>query len=125
MDGKITNIKQVFTTEDAWLAAAMITLGCAPYSGDGGAIARIVRPDGQEQCLFIFAADSRCDDLARKWAAIDKLREAEPEHPLSYCHAMMHNRQRIIDAVKQKRRLVFRTLADGRMAFATEKEITK
>jgi hypothetical protein len=126
---QITGGKSVFTTQDCWLAAALITLGCAPYRNDAtgeGPIQRIASPQG-ELCFFLFADPAKCDSIAKQWGDIDALNAEDPEHPLCYLHAMMHNRQRLLDAVKQRRRLIFKPhpKLPNAFVFATEKEITR
>ena len=126
---KITGSKSVFTTQDCWLAAALVSLGCEPYRNDAtgeGCIQRIASPQG-ELCFFLFADAGKCDPIAKQWGNIEALRATEPENPLCYLHAMMHNRQRILDAVKQRRRLIFKPhpKLPNAFVFATEKEITR
>jgi hypothetical protein len=123
---KAPKTTEVFRTEDAWLAAALITMGCPPFMADGqGAVLRTVNPDGKELCNFLFVSTDEVKDLARKWLHIENTMAQEPEHPICYLHALMHNRNRCIDAVKQTRRLVFaKKMIGGRevLAFYTEKQ---
>ena len=115
---------EVFRTEDAWLAAALITLGCRPFLSDSqGAILRTVAPDGRENCNFLFESTPEVKTLSRLWLNIEQTQVEQPEHAICYLHALMHNRNRCIDAVKQTRRLVFRkhpTIGNA-LVFATEK----
>jgi hypothetical protein len=115
---------EVFRTEDAWLAAALITLGCKPFVADNqGAILRTVSPDGRENCNFLFESSEQVKNLSRLWLDMERTQIEQPENPLCYLWALMHNRNRCIDAVKQTRRLVFRRHPTNpkAMVFATEK----
>ena len=72
---KPVRTSEVFRTEDAWLAAALITMGCPPFVADGqGAVLRTVAPNGAEFCNFLFVATPEVKALARYWLHIEELR---------------------------------------------------
>ena len=87
----------LLTVQDINLAAALLSFGVEFFKDDP---IRRVTKDGKEICIFNFEPGKLGEDLCRLWGAKDLL-EAQPEHPLSYCFAFMHNRERLLDLVKR------------------------
>jgi hypothetical protein len=93
----------VLTVQDIWLAAALASFDVPFYQPDP---IRRVRKDGREICLFNFesggpgARGGTGAEIVKQWA--DKtFIESNPEHPLAYILAFTHNRERLLDLVKQ------------------------
>jgi len=87
----------LLSVQDINLAAALASFGVEFYKPDP---IRRVTKDGKEICLFNFEPGKLGEDLCRLWGQKDLL-ESQPEHPLSYCFAFMHNRERLLDLVKR------------------------
>jgi len=87
----------LLTVQDINLAAALASNGVEFYKPDP--IRRITK-DGKEICMFNFEPSKLGEQLCKLWGQKDLL-EKQPEHPLSYCFAMMHNRERLLDLVKR------------------------
>jgi hypothetical protein len=55
--------------------------------------------NGEEFCVFRFKPSAHVDEVMRLWADADLLKK-QPEHPVSYMRAFIHNRNRFLDAIK-------------------------
>lgn len=90
--------KTCLTVRSTELAAALVTLG-VPLA-PGGAIEKVIKPGGDELHLFHFETGRGGEALVQAWQN-DQWEAANPEHPLSYVRAAFHNRNRLMDAMKQ------------------------
>lgn len=87
----------VLTVQDIWLASALSSFGVAFYQPDP--IRRIIK-NGKEICLFNFEPSDLGKELIKQWGDKSFI-DQNPEHPLAYIKAFTHNRERLLDLVKQ------------------------
>lgn len=76
---------------------------------------------GEEFTVFKFKTDKRVSELIRMWHD-PELYAKHPEHPLTYMHAMMHNRNRLLDAVKNKANPRWHMVKKGARIYFVAKE---
>ena len=85
------------TTRDTNLAAALASFGIPFFAPDP---IRRVMQDGVETVSFNFEPTKQAQEIAKNWQNAGFM-EANPEHPLAYIVAFHHNRNRLLDLIKQ------------------------
>lgn len=86
----------IYTTNNLKLACALFTLGHKFRDGESS----IIESDNNKQIYFVFDdTGSLVSSDARKWAG--GLEAMEAEEPLAYLWAYAHNRDRLLDEIKQ------------------------
>jgi hypothetical protein len=116
-----------FTTDRIDLAAALLTLGVPLAEGAG--IARM-QEGGKEVYGFNFQASvpgvngmtaGTAGSLWCNWPEFKKWEAEHPEDPFSYLRVAAHNRERILDAVKQSKLVHVVRKDDGKIYLVTER----
>jgi len=116
-----------FTTDRVDLAAALMTLGVMPTEGNG--MGRMM-DGGRETCVFNFdAAAKACNGMNPgeigglwcNWQAFKEWEAKNPEDPLAYLRVASHNRERVLDWVKQSKLTHVIRKPDGKVFLVTEK----
>lgn len=116
-----------FTTDRIDLASAMLTLGLTPCEGNG--LGRMM-DNGRETCVVNFPADAKaCNGMTPSeigglwcnWQAFKAWELEHPEDPLAYLRVAAHNRERLLDWVKQCKLTHVIRKPDGKVYLVTEK----
>lgn len=86
----------IYTTNNIKLACALLTLGHETMPSENS----VFEENGNKQVVFVFKdQDGKASQTAQKWQkGFSAMTE---EEPLAYLYAYAHNRDRILDAVKQ------------------------
>ena len=88
---------EIISVQDIWLASALLSYGVPFFKADP---IRRIREKGKEVCHFNFEVTDTGKEICKNW--LDKsFCDKNPEHHLAYIHATMHNRERLLDLVKQ------------------------
>ncbi len=116
-----------FTTDKVDLAAALLALG-VPLS-DGNGLGRM-QDGGRETCVFNFPGDAKAINgmspgeigaLWLNWPAFKEWEKLHAEDPLCYLRVASHNRERVLDWVKQCKLTHVVRQPDGKVYLVTEK----
>ena len=117
----------IFTTDKVDLAAAILTLGIPLCEGHG--LGRM-EDNGRETCVFNFDANvAGCNGMTASsigalwcnWPAFKEWEAKHPEDPLAYLRVASHNRERILDWVKQCKLVHLVRKEGGKVYLITEK----
>jgi hypothetical protein len=111
---------------DNKLAAALITLGAITRPQD--AVETIYESGKTPFCLFWFNATDEASDYIKAWdCPSDCFDGSAPDHPLRnkehpfwYIRAALRNRERVLDAIKQKSKQVHHVNKDGKNYLVTK-----
>ena len=94
---------QLFHTSNLKLAASLATLGFELHESP---VTRQVRNDGNESTVFWFKAthpqtgESAFEVFQNFTKRADFFTESNPEHPLNYMRAVLHNRDEFVDLIR-------------------------
>lgn len=103
----------LYTTNNIKLACALMTLGHETISSENS----VFEENGSRQVFFVFNdGGGKVSECAKKWAK--GLSAMQEEEPLAYLYAYAHNRDRILDAIKQAVPLVRVRIGNKVMAYS-------
>ncbi len=87
-------------TRDINLASALASFSEVEFADEMPVAKFQDHEKNQEFSVFRFKVSSKVEEVMRLWDSPD-LMTAHPEHPVAYMKAYMHNRNRLLDVVKQ------------------------